>query len=105
LPFSAAEDLLAGGANVGKLAKLQIDRWASFTAHSGPECTSISPRDTHQMPPKPQCHPPSTYIHLPLPHQLHRIDNDSIRDKTVTMSTNNNTTTNPDSKHLCYKQS
>ena len=43
LPFSASEDLLAGGANVGKLAKLQIicpNRWPSFTEHSGPECIS-----------------------------------------------------------------
>jgi hypothetical protein len=49
--------------------------------------------------------PPTLDLHFPLPHQLHRIDNDSIRDKTVTMSTNNNTIINPDDPHLCSKQS
>jgi hypothetical protein len=102
LPFSAAEDLLAGGANVGKLAKLQIVGGHHSLNIPGPS-VDFTPRHSSNAAAVPV--PPSLDLHLPLPHQLYCIDNDSIRDKTVTMSTNNNTIINPDSKHLCYKQS
>lgn len=47
--------------------------------------------------------PPSTLSTCiaPLPHQLHRIDDVSIRDQTVTMSSISSII-KPDSPHLCY---
>jgi hypothetical protein len=65
LPFPAAEDLLAAGVKMTELPKLmQINRWASFTEHSGARLT-FSPRDNSS---NAAAAPSAT--HLPLPHQL-----------------------------------